>query len=379
VRILLAGILLGLAACASTRHEPPPEVAPQPPPITASEAVAEGREAESRDAALSAAAARAPRAQRRRPTDNSVQQIRSRYAAAPLALDFGQRLDQGHDRVYTWMQGFVEATDRRFAAREETLVPVPAAPFRLGATVESLDRSDGMKFDLDLDFDVTLGLPNIEKRLGIFITSGELDEVPRAARSNPSLRAGLRYQLLRYLDFDVGAQLHMPPSTFASLKWTRQFELGEWDFYPLAKLFADTHESVGYVAAATFDRWSGRRLLRSSTQAKWRHDRDSTEWTQTFIHARAQELIVPDRYGSYIRADDIGRGWGARLQAGGKSTNAVTHYEAGVFLRRRTPNRWLYWYVEPLVRWDRDYHWTGDPGVRIGLDALFWDLARPAP
>ena len=52
------------------------------------------------------------------------------------------------------------------------------------------------------------------------------------------------------------------------------------------------------------------------------------------------------------------------------------HHEAGIFYRRPTANRWLYWSVEPLVRWDRAYRWSADPGIRIGIEALFWDLAR---
>ena len=51
-------------------------------------------------------------------------------AAAEPALDFEQRLDQAHDRVYAWTQGVVEATDHRFAAQDRELQPVPAAPFR---------------------------------------------------------------------------------------------------------------------------------------------------------------------------------------------------------------------------------------------------------
>jgi hypothetical protein len=67
-----------------------------------------------------------------------------------------------------------------------------------------------------------------------------------------------------------------------------------------------------------------------------------------------------------------------RLQATAEDSKQVSYYESGVFYRRGTPNRWLYWFVEPLVRWDRKYDWSADPGVRIGIDALFWDLARPA-
>jgi len=32
-----------------------------------------------------------------------------------------------------------------------------------------------------------------------------------------------------------------------------------------------------------------------------------------------------------------------------------------------------------MVRWNRDFGWHPDAGVRIGFDALFWGLAtRPA-
>jgi len=96
------------------------------------------------------------------------------------------------------------------------------------------------------------------------------------------------------------------------------------------------------------------------------------------VFARAYDLIVPDRYGSYLQANDIGRGWGVRLLAGGEDATNVSYYESGLFYRHRTTNRWLYWFVEPLLRWDRKYNWSTDPGIRVGFDALFWDLARPA-
>jgi hypothetical protein len=165
---------------------------------------------------------------------------------------------------------------------------------------------------------------------------------------------------------------------FASVKWSRQIALGDWDFYPLAKLFAETGEGVGVAAATTFDRWTGRRLLRSATFAKWRADRNQTEWTQSLIYARASELLVPDRYGSYVQANDIGHGWGVSLLASGVRTNSVAYYESGVFYTHLAWNHWLFWSVQPLVRWDRQYHWKTDPGIRVGFNALFWDLARPA-
>ena len=248
----------------------------------------------------------------------------------------------------------------------------------LGAVLESVDRSDGLELNLDADLDIALRLPNMEQRLRIFITSDRLDEAPRVAGEDTSLSAGVRYRAFKVLDFDVGVRLDIPPEAFASLRWQREYRLGGWDFYPFAKLFADTDQSVGYAGAVTFDRWSGRHLLRSTTYTKWRNDRDKNEWTQTLIYARAHELLVPDRYGSYLKANDIARGWGVRLLANSEEGDNAAYYEASVFYRRPTANRWLFWYVEPLLRWDKDYDWKADPGLRIGLNMLFWDLARPA-
>jgi hypothetical protein len=270
----------------------------------------------------------------------------------------------------------VEATDRNFIGKDETPKPVPAAPFRIGLIGQVLQRNDGPKFALDSTFDIALKLPNLEDRLRIFVSSGNLDESPRDVRENEGLRAGLRYEILRFLDFDVGIRVDIPPVLFTSLKWSREYGLGSWDFYPFVKLFAETKESVGWASSVTFDHWSGRNLLRTSTYAKWRADIKRTEWSETVILARANELLVPDRYGSFPTANDIGRGFGVRLLAGGLTSKTVDRYEAGVFYKQRTPIQWLYWSVEPMVQWNRRYSWSADPGFRIGVEALFWDLAR---
>ena len=342
---------LMLAGCAATRREPGPEVAPQP---------------------------RAQPVQRYRPTDRSVRQIREQNAATAVPLDFAQRLDHAHDRIYSWMQGAVEATDRRLAPRDRELQPVPAAPFRIGLTLQAIDRDGNARIGVDGDLELALQLPNTERRLRVFITSDDPDESPRDTRHRSFVSAGLRRELARNLDLDLGLRLDVPPVAFTSLKWSQEIALGGISFYPFAKLFLESGAGFGASAAATFDRWSGRTLLRSSTYGRWTADGDRKDWTQSLVFARAHELIVPDRYGSYLRANDIGRGWGLRVQATGEDSRRVSFYEAGFFLRQRTSTRWLYGYVEPLVRWERARGWNADPGVRLGFEALFWDLARPA-
>lgn len=354
-----------LAGCA-TAAPPAPLVIAQPRDMTTTEVLAEADND----------ANRGPVA-RFRPTSISTDEVQAINAGVTdQPLDFSQRVDYAHDLLYTRFQRLVEATDNRYARKDTELKPVPAAPFRVGLSSEAIDRSGGVDVSLDLDFDVSLRLPNIEERLRIFVTSSDLDESPKVAGEDTDLRAGLRYQLQKYVNFDIGVKADLPPVAFMALKWSREYQLGRWDFYPFAKLFAETDESIGYAAAATFDRWSGRRLLRSSTYAKWRNDRDKTEWSQSFVFAWAEQLIVPDRYGSYLRAQDIGKGVSVHLLASGVDVHGVNYYEAGVMIKRQTASPWLFWFVEPLVRWDREYDWDADPGIRIGLDALFWDLAR---
>jgi hypothetical protein len=367
-----------LAGCAAMRYEPPPAVAPQPPATTADAVVEEAKSEQAQPPPAPPTQPTKSSYERYRPTTRSVRDIRDENAAAAPALDFEQRLDQAHDRVYVWTQAAVESTDHRFAARDREPQPVPAAPFRVGLALETLDRSGGMKFKLSGELDMALQLPNTERRLRVFITSDDPDESPRYGDHRSSLSAGLRHELARSLDFDLGVRIDVPPVVFTSVKWSREIPLGGVNFYPFAKVFIESTDGFGASAAATFDHWSGRTLLRSSTYGKWTADGDHKDWTQALIFARAHELIVPDRYGSYLRANDIGRGWGVRLQATAEDAKQVTYYESGLFYRRGTRTRWLYWFVEPLVRWDRKYDWSADPGVRIGIDALFWDLARPA-
>ncbi len=127
----MAALLLG--GCATTRYEPPPVVAPQPQ-ATTTEAVAEAASAPPAQTAPPVQPAPPPQLprvttfERYRPAARSVNEIRDQNAAAEPALDFDQRLDQAHDRIYAWTQGVVEATDHRFAVKDREPQPVPAAP-----------------------------------------------------------------------------------------------------------------------------------------------------------------------------------------------------------------------------------------------------------
>lgn len=349
------------------------------PPHALAQAVAPAPATPSTVAAATPSAGAAPtrRSPRVGPSELSTAEIREQAARRPYPLDFGQRLDRGHDWLYVNAQEFVENTDRRFAPPDAELLPVPATPLRLAVVTETINRPDGAKFELNLNLDVTLKLPNLERRLRIFITNDDVAESPDRAGERGNLRAGVRFNPASNFDFDIGVRGDLPPIAFASLRWTKFYPVGRWDIYPFGKLFAETEEGLGASTGLTFDRRLGETLIgRASSFAQWRKDTAEIEWTQILLLAHADELLVPERYGRILRNQDLARGYGLQLLATGERRNRVEFYEASVFYRRPLRHRWLYLYVEPLVRWDRRYAWNADPGIRIGLEALLWDLSR---
>jgi len=254
---------------------------------------------------------------------------------------------------------------------------VPATPWRLALITETINRPDGAKFELDMNLDVTLKLPNIERRLRVFVTNDDVAESPDRAGERGNLRAGVRFNPASNFDFDIGARGDLPPIAFASLRWSKFYPVGRWDIYPFGKLFAETDEGLGASTGLTLDRRLGENLIgRASSFAQWRKDTAEIAWTQVLLLARADELLVPERYGRILRNQDIARGYGVQLLATGEQRHRAEFYEASLFYRRPLRHRWLYLYVEPLVRWDRRYAWNADPGIRIGLEALLWDLSR---
>jgi hypothetical protein len=285
-------------------------------------------------------------------------------------------LDRWHDRLFLGVQDFITRLDSRFVDADEAPLPVPVSPFRIGIESDAIRRADGsLEARPRADLDVLLQLPNLERRLQVFVTSDTVSESPRIHRASSAVRAGLRLTPLRYLDFDVGLRADVPPVAFASLRWQRDVKLGDWQLQPLAKLYIETGEGVGFAAGASFDRWWDHWVFRASSYANWHHRTLDTEYTQSFTIAHAAETLRQGRYSDVVGGRDLARGYGLQLLASGTRDHGADRYEASFFVKQPTATRWLYWHVAPLLTWERQQGWRPDPGIRIGIDALFWNLS----
>ena len=219
-------------------------------------------------------------------------------------------LDRWHDRLYLGVQDFIARTDARFVGDGDTALPVPASPFRIGLSTDAVYREDGsLDTTPQLDIDLLLQLPNLQRRLRLFVTSDTVEESPSALHSaSNKVRAGIRLTPLHFVDFDVGIRADAPPVAFTSLRWQRNLAWGKWELQPLAKIYLETHLGFGVAAGASFDRWIEHWVFRSSSYANWRKDAHDTALTQGFTVAHAQEIIRFGRYSDVVDGKDLARG-----------------------------------------------------------------------
>jgi hypothetical protein len=288
----------------------------------------------------------------------------------------GDRLDQRHDQLYDAVQRTTENTDRRYARKDREMLVVPTSPFRLGFETAVFDRASGYTFDSNLDLDMQLQLPNIERRMRIFVTTDDLSEGVRIVDGTESqLRIGARVPIRDDFNFDVGVRAAFWPTAFAAAKWSHSFGLKFARLIPFAKTYIESDRGFGVAMGVTTDHLRGAWLLRSTTFGDWRRNRDATIWSQAFIVAHVSEAIDDNRLASMPRLRDVARGYGLRVAVSSADTHSsdVALYTATLLYKGHLRDHWLYWYGGPEVRWERERNWHPDYGIRIGIDVLFRD------
>ena len=313
--------------------------------------------------------------ERVRPSTGTVGELRQ---ASPDTVDtLGEYLDAGHDWLYRRVQHWIEDVDLRFAEPEQAPIVVPLSPLRIGFDSELIHQRGGLQLVATPDLEATVRLPNLERRLKVFITNRDLQESPTddpTIDRNP-IRAGVRFVPLSHVDFELGVRTKMWPSTFAALRWTPEFNAGALRVYPFAKTYAESGLGIGASGGIAFERWSDRWVVRSASYANWVRNTAATDWAQTFVMGYARAVIQERRYDRLATGHDLACGAVVRLSVSGDRVSRTSLYEASVLVKRPLHGGWLYGYVEPVVRWDRNFGWHPDVGVRIGFDALFWGLA----
>ena len=290
---------------------------------------------------------------------------------------FGETLDWAHDRVFITVQRRVEWFDKKFHCGEFDCAEVPVARFRFASLLEYADR-DTADFGNDTEFDMDAELPNAERRLRLFVTTRELDELPGGEEfeEDRSIRVGLSKRLREWFDLDAGIKAKWEPEVFTRIRWKRHWELGHWSIYPGISGFWENDEGLGLTGDLTGDRWVGRGFGRTSTGFRWSEGTTGVEWTQNILVGYAHELLEENRLGKRASGRDVARGGGARFTMHGHESGSfeIDSYKGSLFYRFPLRKRWLYAVIEPEITFRDERDWEAEPGIRLGFDMLFWGL-----
>jgi hypothetical protein len=312
-----------------------------------------------------------------RPATSTMADLRA--VVSVVSNSVGESLDQGHDWLYRKFQYALDDLDTRFASEDAQTVIVPLSPMRIGFDAEFLHRQEGIVGLAGHDFEAAIHVPNLERRLRLFITSNDLQEGPRdRAQARTPVRAGVRFAPFEHFDFEVGVRAKVWPSAFAAATWSSPFTAGRLRVYPFAKAYVESGLGAGVSSGLALERWRGRWVVRSAGYANWVRNTAAIDWTQTFIAGYARGVIQQRRYDRLADGHDLACGILARIAISGDRVSRTAVYETSVLVKRPLRGRWLYVYAGPMVRWERQFTWHPDLGVVLGFDALFWGLSsRP--
>jgi len=293
------------------------------------------------------------------------------------AVGLSQKADWVHDATFVKVQKVVGGFDERFAEDSATKERVPTSRFRIGAFAEMV-QEESTEFSLNPEFDMDVNLPNAERKLKLFLTTRELDELPGTdpTDADRSLRLGLNRDFLNWVDASMGVKINWPPELFGKLRWAREWRAGEWQVFPAWTGFWESDEGFGTTTSLTWDRWLGRGLVRTATGVRWTEKTDGVEWDQNFIIGYAGELLEEEKLGRRARGEDLARGGGLRYTVFGHDdgSSVIDVHRVTLFYKFPLRKQWLYGVISPEVTFRNERDWESEPGIKIGLDMLFWGI-----
>ena len=309
-----------------------------------------------------------------RPSTGPVEKLHK--ASTEVVDTLGKRLDAGHDWLYRRLQRLFEKIDLRFGSSDQAPIVVPLSPVRIGFDAQFLHRHDGVDFSGSRDLESALALPNIERRMKLFVTSGAVQEAPAipAEQHNP-LSFGAQFVAQSHLKLELGVRGSSSPSAFAAVRWAPTLSLGELSLYPFVKPYVQSGLGIGTSGGIALEAWRDRWMVRSTSYANWVRNTSATDWSQTLVFGYARAVIQERRYDRFATGHDLACGVVAHLSVSGDRSSHASLYEVGVLMKRPLHAGWLFGYIEPVTQWNRTYGWHPDIGIRIGFDVVFWGLA----
>lgn len=310
-------------------------------------------------------------------TFNGATSLVQRAAAVLSPSNQLQHLDAAHDKAFAVLAAKTRRFDQRFAADPQDALATPDSRFRAVVYLQC-SRDDQVQWRVDPDIDADIDLPNLERRLRLFVQSSDLGELPGidSSERKSNLQAGLRH-VARALDIesDLGVRGRLPPRGFAKAEWKPNWSGGDWLFHPRQRIFYDTDDGFGELSSISVSRWVWTRtFLKSVSALRWTERSEGLEWEQSVIVGYVRFYLEPKHEGKIVGDPQTAQGISLRVSAfGHKSADWMAdRYRCTAVYRRPLRKRWIYLELSPGIEWTDENRWGAIPSFRVGLDVLFW-------
>jgi len=290
-------------------------------------------------------------------------------------------LDESKDSVYLFFVENLQIIDSVLSGGEELEDKTFKNRFRVSPSA-TYEKGESTEVDVTFDFEGSIHLRRVEKKLKLIIDNGELSPLPDTLpdEENESAQIGLQREIRRYGSVRVGLKADWPPEAFAIASWGRGYEADRWMLRPRLDVFYRSGEDgFGTGQNFVFGRWWDRFMFKNSSGIRITEATDGFEWASATTLGRVVRLIEPVRPRPLLSASAYNEGADLVYRVSGHiSGDSKTIDEHRVILNYRYPLRknWLFLLLAPELRWKRDNDWRPEYRFRVGVDILFWGVIR---
>lgn len=235
----------------------------------------------------------------------------------------------------------------------------------LGYNHESRQRPD-----LDLDLRAKINLPNTEKRTRLLFESDEDDNDVRSSAPSSTLDENAYRASLRFLldvsktwntDLDAGVKFRLPLEPFVRLRLRRVKHFVNWDARLQQSFFWFNSKGFGETTRVEFLRSIGyHSIFTVNTSAEYLVDTDIIDGIHEYslFHELGKQEAIGARLGvSFTTEENL----------------HVDDYFLSARYRRSLYQDWLFWELEPQIRFPEEHDFKFTPSISLKLEMYVGD------
>jgi hypothetical protein len=288
-----------------------------------------------------------------------------------------ERLDYLYENLPIRMRGYMHSLDRSLVDEEAYVIEQPpVTELEFGIWAEYISEPSATT-DFDQRFRLDVEFPNVERNLSLFVDTDYNDDLPGTDvrdAENRNFVLGFRRQLEKMnISGDVGVKARWPPELFARLRWRPQWNWGETTMNFEQRLFWENEDGFGVLSTFQAYRWVGDShewIFRNLTAGRFSESTDGAEWQQTLSFDHMTRLVNEHHRSQDIGTNDALQCLSFRASVFGND-RIHNKYRSTVLYRHPLYKEFVILEVEPGLEWRKEYDWTTQYRVDVGMVLLF--------